>query len=353
MNVSQPDKWVPDDDIQLPSALEVVEVLRLLIAADVFPRGGLYSGYYGLTAALRYEYIWLKVLKDHGSSTPPPLDVALAWFIHRQFPVNYQQVTARRCGRVLHPADGTQAFAFSSQPSEPWRKVAGPPPAWPPPAPGSEHDPTPILGRRRPMVAVQLAEAMSRCSWLLHSWLRPHYLDAAFLQRATKRYLRFLRLHAAHPDSLLVPAADMALIWHTHLGLSGRYEHTCRQLFGRGRQEAGKEKETATSPTPDAGGGGTEAEAAEGYCWRPAYLDLDRQLLEEAYGSTARLYQEVYGEPFADAYTGWIPESDPHPLTTPDISPLAFTLRAFDEEPGAAASAATAAALAAVDRQLT
>ncbi|GFR44538.1 hypothetical protein Agub_g5809 [Astrephomene gubernaculifera] len=59
------------------------------------------------------------------------------------------------------------------------------------------------------------------------------------------------------------------------------------------------------------------------------------------------------GEPFADAYTGWIPESDPHPLTTPDISPLAFTLRAFDEEPGAAASAATAAALAAVDRQLT
>ncbi len=60
-----------------------LDFIRLLHAADTFPRGGLFSGYYALQAALRYEHVWLKMqardkeIRDRDCK--PPLDVAVAW----------------------------------------------------------------------------------------------------------------------------------------------------------------------------------------------------------------------------------------------------------------------------------
>ncbi len=70
-----------------------------------------------------------------------------------------------------------------------------------------------------------------------------------------------------HPDVTLVPTADIALLWHTHLGLSGDYVDTCRRLLG---EEAGM--------------------------WGPDYLHLDPAKLMAAYGETAKLYEQNYGE---------------------------------------------------------
>ncbi len=66
----------------------------------------------------------------------------------------------------------------------------------------------------------------------------------------------------------LVPTADIALVWHTHLGLSGEYALACLKLFG--------------------------ADVAP---WRPDYLYImDPAQLQAAYAETAKLYQQKYGE---------------------------------------------------------
>jgi hypothetical protein len=105
-------------------------------------------------------------------------------------------------------------------------------------------------------------------SGLLHSWLQPHYWEPSFRERArercgaapnpaharpqhqpcrsqqhahptrfglclaprtrasplaTRSYLRFLGLMAAYPTAQLVPAADIACVWHAHMGTGAPY----------------------------------------------------------------------------------------------------------------------------------
>ncbi|KXZ48135.1 hypothetical protein GPECTOR_30g231 [Gonium pectorale] len=43
--------------------------------------------------------------------------------------------------------------------------------------------------------------------------------------------------------------------------------------------------------------------------------------MAQAYGNTAKLYGESYGEPFHDSYTIWLPSDVTYPLAAPD-SPL-------------------------------
>jgi hypothetical protein len=59
-------------------ARDSLALVRLLHAADCFPQGGLYTGYYALQAALRYEYFWPEIV-TRGDKALPPLDVAFAW----------------------------------------------------------------------------------------------------------------------------------------------------------------------------------------------------------------------------------------------------------------------------------
>ncbi|KXZ47917.1 hypothetical protein GPECTOR_32g530 [Gonium pectorale] len=241
----------------------VASMLRLLHAADCFPRGGLYTGYYALAACVRYERVWTKMMTKAGALHTPPLDVAFAWFVHRQ--------VDPRAYRICTTALGCE----------------------------------------------------------LRTWLRPHFLDGAFLEQAKKRYGRFLALHAAHPSVPLVPAADIALLWHTHLGLSGEYEAACGKLFGA-KSEGGW---------------------AEPSAWRPDYLSMGPEQMAEAYGNTANLYVEAHGEPYDDADTAWLPPDVAYPLAMAG-SPLGSLLWVFDTNPqregqeAAITAAATAAGLA-------
>lgn len=60
-----------------------------------------------------------------------------------------------------------------------------------------------------------------------------------------------MALHARHPGVLLVPTADIALMWHTHMALSGEYAAACGALFG---------------------------ESKPSQLWRPAFLELGPQV---------------------------------------------------------------------------
>ncbi|KXZ51533.1 hypothetical protein GPECTOR_12g496 [Gonium pectorale] len=226
--------------------------------------------------------------------------------MHRQSPTSYVEHNPRHPDQQEppHPCR-LNAFAFSPEPSLQWCSAAPDSVApWPPPEPGSEGDLTPACVSRKPQLAVQLAESTSRFAWMLRSWMRPHFLDEDFLQRAEARYERFLRLRAAHPRVALVPAADIALLWHTHLGLSGEYEAACAEWLG-----------------PEAGP------------WEPEYLSLERGRMVVAYGMTAALYERMYDEPYSGPDTAWLPDMEHFPLLSP-TNPLAFAAgRAFREFP--------------------
>ncbi|GLC51859.1 hypothetical protein PLESTB_000556200 [Pleodorina starrii] len=283
-------------------ATKCVGLLRLLHAADCFPRGGLYSGYYAVAAAMRYERLWVEIMKTYSGIAVPPLDIAFAWFVHRQDPASYHADLVEKGVSVVH-LTASKAFAFGSRPSDrtTWKSVADKHPAWPPPAPGSTHGSFMV---KTTAFAAKVAADMSRFSQLLRSWLRPHFLDITFLNRAQERYVRFLELHADHPGLTLVPTADIALVWHTHLGLSGDYAAACGEIFGR-----------QVEP------------------WRPEYLHMgDPAQLAAAYGETARLYMQKYGEPYDDPDTAWLSDAVPYPLATA-ANPLAYTLRLFDDNP--------------------
>ncbi|KAG2446971.1 hypothetical protein HYH02_008125 [Chlamydomonas schloesseri] len=293
----------------------VADFLRLLHAADCFPRGGLYSGYYAIQAAQRYERFWTAVLKEPAADAAPlpPLDVAYAWLVHRQDPVGYKAALTALGVERRHPASEAQAFGFSVDRADrkAWKAAAGAHEQWPPPAPGSPYDIyREVLARGVPNYAMDLANSMRHFSRLLHTWLRPHFLDSAFLERAWDRFTKFLRLHAAHPQEVLVPAADIALIWHTYLGLSDKYEEMCARVF-------------------------SELPANKPALWRPDYLTLLPDQIPAAYGKTAALYTAAYGgEPYADPDTAWIGPEVPYPLAAP-ASPVAAFLGALDDNPKA------------------
>ncbi|GIL82560.1 hypothetical protein Vretifemale_11354, partial [Volvox reticuliferus] len=300
------DYYVKLISLQAPPS-KSVEFLRLLHAVDCFPRGGLYTGYYAIAAATRYERFWVEIMKKKLSVVAPPLDIAFAWFVHRQDPAAYQSAMSGKGVTEVHPRP-SKAFAFGPRPSDKksWKSVASNHPAWPPPAPGSVHSQTSGATASVPVTfANQVAATMGRFSQMLKSWLRPQFLDRSFLTRAQERYVRFLELSRDHVDKVLVPTADIALIWHTHLGLSDEYAATCKKMFHKVRDDP----------------------------LRPDYLYItDPDNLAAAYDETARLYQEKYGQPYDTPETAWLADAVPYPLVTA-ANPLAYALHVFDDNP--------------------
>ncbi|GIL42504.1 hypothetical protein Vafri_463, partial [Volvox africanus] len=285
-------------------ASKSVDLLRLLHAVDCFPRGGLYTGYYAIIAATRYERFWVEIMKQKLSVTAPPLDIAFAWFVHRQDPTAYQSAMSCKGVTEVHPLS-SKAFAFGPRPSDrkTWKRVAAEHPAWPPPAPGSVHSQTSgATAFTSVTFANQLAASLGRFSQMLKSWLRPHFLDLTFLTQARDRYIRFLQLYRDHLDQrTLVPTADIALIWHTHLGLSEEYKELCTKMYGK--------------------------------ALRPDYLHItDPDDLTTAYGETARLYQEKYGQPYDSPDTAWLADTVLYPLVSA-ANPVAYSLGVFDDNP--------------------
>ena len=85
----------------------------------------------------------------------------------------------------------------------------------------------------------------------------------------TCSYARFLALHAKHPEAVLVPTADIALMWHTHLANSRQYSEACLELFG-------------------------QSDAA--HLWRPSYLWLQPEQWWAGYVATKGLFEATYGK---------------------------------------------------------
>eukprot|EP00198_Chlamydomonas_reinhardtii_P010219 XP_001699556.1 predicted protein [Chlamydomonas reinhardtii] len=243
---------------------------------------GLYTGYYAAQAALRYEKHWCKLLAaPNGRRTAiPPLDVAYAWLVHRQHPSAYKDDTAAR-GVV----------------------------------------------RRHPLTTQ--VSAMPRMSWQLHTWLRPHFLDPAFLGRAARRRLPRSAASALAP---VTAGSDKSAA-----ATDVKFEHLSSRLTATAAVAA------APPLPPSTQWPAAASSPAASLLFDPDYLALSPDKRAEAYGRTAALYQQMYGEPYNDPDTAWIAPDVPYPLAAP-CSPIAPLLRAFDDNPQHAAQTGAVAA---------
>ncbi|GLC43000.1 hypothetical protein PLESTB_000277900 [Pleodorina starrii] len=418
--------WVVLDSVPAELVPWSLMLVRLLHAADTFPRGGLYDGHYAAQAALRYEVFWLPLAaraqrSRKGHVLVPPLDVAMAWLLHRcTAPGSYPADCEALLGRVLDPPPaqafrfaGAHAYAQCESPEErqAWAsrevwdaayvhgggsfdihssaapspgpaseapsprpelgpalpsprgagKLAAPAAAagangglssggsssgfgagggggggirlqaqfWPPAPRGSRWDLTrlcPLVAAAggggaaaagppphgvvgcggggaaglggRGQLAGRLAGRMGELCPLLHSLLRPAYLDPDVLAQAVQRYCRFLMLQGMHPSVPMVPTTDIALMWVAHMSVPSTYRDTCRRLLGR-----------LVLPAPGA-------------------LRLDDG--GPGFAETRRLYEHHFGEVYDPPLTRAVPLSTPHPLLS---TPLAPFLAAFEIAP--------------------
>ncbi|KAG2440942.1 hypothetical protein HXX76_003795 [Chlamydomonas incerta] len=338
-----------------------VDLLRLLVAVDAFPRGGLCGGYYALCAALRYLQVWQpSLVKVNQQDALPPLDVAWAWLVARQQPIPYRAlgsgngpyttafqfgVTMDRDRRCWAEAVAAAAAAVkkASESGTAGAALAGQAP-WPPPPPVTGEQPWAGISAELMQEAVKLAEDMQRFSSLLRSWLRPQFLDSDFLTRAQVRYSQFLELHALHPHASLVPTADIALMWHTHMALHGEYARSCGELFSVAAATpaapAPQQRLPAGTASGSSGGGAHPPGGQDhSYLFSPDYLRLRGIQLEAAFAETARLYEDKYGEPYLGPDVAWIPPGEAFPAARP-AGPLSALLDVFNAVPAGASAAA-------------
>ncbi|GIL62394.1 hypothetical protein Vafri_16613 [Volvox africanus] len=162
---------------------------------------------------------------------------------------------------------------------------------------GSGFNNVALLGGRG-RLAGQLLPRMGELCPLLHSLLRPVYLDPDVLAQAVQRYCRFLMLQGMHPSVPMIPTTDIALMWVAHMAVHSAYRRTCHRLFGR-----------LVLPAPGA-------------------LRLEDSGLE--FAETRRLYEHHFGEMYDPPLTRAVPLSIPHPLLS---TPLAPFLSSFEVVP--------------------
>ncbi len=98
----------------------------------------------------------------------------------------------------------------------------------------------------------------------------------------------------------LVPAADIALLWHTHLALASQYAAACAALARQWGPQAGAGDELVAAPQQsDMEGLAAQpavAAAAAAGPWPASYLDLPPGAqLQAAYARTSHLYEMEYG----------------------------------------------------------
>ncbi len=113
-------------------------------------------------------------------------------------------------------------------------------------------------------VSVDLLRAWQRSDKKIPEWT----LENA--ARAANRYERFLLLVAAHPDQPHAPTQDIDEMWHLHMLSPKAYYKDCVRVFGEVLDHDG--------------GFGKEAE--------------EEVVLKDVFETTAKLWQEHYGEPY-------------------------------------------------------
>jgi len=88
-------------------------------------------------------------------------------------------------------------------------------------------------------------------------------------------YRRFLALHLAFPDAVIVPCKIVDEIWHQHILDTAAYRNDCAAIFGR---------------------------FLDHYPYFGMRNEAEAEELDDAYGATLALYRGAFGEPPAETW---------------------------------------------------
>lgn len=122
----------------------------------------------------------------------------------------------------------------------------------------------------QPIISIDLMEAARRSDSFPKDWTEDR------TRAAITRYERFLRLAAGHPGQPVAPTREIDAIWHLHMLSPRAYYEDCQRLFGEVLDHDG------------------------GFGKAPAEIPI----LQATFEQTARLWEEVYGEPYLTGEPG-------------------------------------------------
>lgn len=100
-------------------------------------------------------------------------------------------------------------------------------------------------------------------------------IAAAQLDTMAAEYRKFLALHLAFPDAVIVPCKIVDEIWHQHILDTAAYRRDCDAIFGR---------------------------FLDHYPYFGMRDEAEAQELSDAYGDTLALYRDAFGEPPAETW---------------------------------------------------
>ena len=174
-----------------------------------------------MQAVTVYTSCWLPSLKgchDAARFSPPHLDVAWVWHLHKTDPTSYERDCCSWYGKVLDVPSGISPFCHLSELS---------------PLPAACDSATEkcicVEGDFFERISVS---ARNQSKFLWHTrW--PEYDGTVFLEESVTRYQMMLRLMKENPAQFIVPTYDIDNIWHTHLAFPCRYIKDCCRIVGR------------------------------------------------------------------------------------------------------------------------
>ena len=192
---------------------------RALLRAVHLCERSLYNDGPDLHAAIDcYLYQWLPALNSMTLEnwTPPSLDVAWVWHVHKLDPINYGKDCNEWFGNLLDAPHGVNPFMFSACVSSQTGLLN---------CSAIAADTSEFRSR-----IVGSAERQSSVLWHLR-W--PEYDDATFLEESVDRYRSMLVLMGKHPTQFIVPTYDIDNVWHTHMAFPRHYLADCLRIAGR------------------------------------------------------------------------------------------------------------------------
>jgi len=242
-------------------------------------------------AFYRYEKFWLPLAAEHSNERlSGPLDVEWMWHCHMLAPKLYKEDCKAVVNQVVDHTlkDGKQYSADQKRASILWAKKYPTEPFHPDYSKPFDEK---VLEGFASKIKYDVVEAATRQGVFFYQVSLPHYSDEAFLKVSLQRYKQFLYLRTK-TDCFITPCYDIDLLWHSHIVNPAIYAKDMERLLG--------------------------------YVFNHDDSVNDRNVdspLIIAQKSTAELWQDLFGEPYASfgaMYRGYpfagyfcqVPESD-------------------------------------------